>query len=293
MKYMIRGIDKNIMFRFFAVDTTEVVEQAREYHNTTPVASAALGRMLTAGLLVGYTLKNEQDKVTIRVNGNGPVGTALVTADSMGNVKGYLDNGNVELPLAANGKLNVGAAVGRDGFVQVIKDIGLKEPYSGSARLVSGEIGEDIAAYYFHSEQQPTVIGLGVLVDKDHSIKSAGGFMLQLMPGLTEEEIVLIENSIGKIKNVSSYFENGDEPENVIRELLPDFELEVTEKIPVQYKCDCSVERMEQVLISLGEEDLEKIIREDEKAEIVCHFCNKRYTFNKDELESIMDKKKS
>ncbi len=291
MKHMIRGIDKNIMFRFFAVDTTEVVEQAREYHNTTPVASATLGRMLTAGLMMGYTLKNEQDKITIRVNGNGPVGTALVTADSMGNVKGYLDNGNVELPLASNGKLNVGGAVGRDGFVQVIKDMGLKEPYAGSAKLVSGEIGEDIASYYFHSEQQPTVIGLGVLIDKDHTIKSAGGFMLQLMPGLSEEEIVLIENSIGRIKNISSYFENGNDPESVIKELLPDFELEITERIPVQYKCDCSIERMEQVLISLGDEELEKIIREDEQAEIVCHFCNKHYTFGKDELKNFLGKK--
>lgn len=293
MKHMIRGIDKDIMFRFFAVDTTEVVEQAREYHNTSPVASAALGRMLTAGLLMGYTMKNEQDKITIRIDGNGPVGTALVTADSMGNVKGYLDNGNVELPLTANGKLNVGAAIGRDGFVQVIKDIGLKEPYSGSARLVSGEIGEDIASYYFHSEQQPTVVGLGVLVDKDHSIKSAGGFMLQLMPGLSEEEIVLIENSIGKIKNISSYFESGDDPESVIKELFPDFELEITEKIPVQYKCDCSIERMEQVLISLGDEELEKIIHEDGEAEIVCHFCNKHYTFNKGELKNLLDGKES
>jgi molecular chaperone Hsp33 len=291
MKHMIRGIDKNIMFRFFAVDTTEVVEMAREYHHMSPVASAALGRMLTAGLMMGYTLKNEQDKITIRINGNGPLGTGLVTADSTGNVKGYLDNSNVELPLADNGKLNVGAAVGRDGFVQVIKDIGLKEPYAGSSKLVSGEIGEDIASYYFHSEQQPTVIGLGVLVDKDRSIKSAGGFMLQLMPGLSEEEIVLIENSIGKIKNISSYFESGKDPENVMEELFPDFELEITERIPVEYKCDCSIERMEKVLISLGDKELEKIIQEDGEAEIVCHFCNKRYTFNKEELESFKGKK--
>lgn len=288
---MIRGIDKKIMFRFFAVDTTEVVEQARSFHKTSPVASAALGRMLTAGLMMGYTLKNEQDKITIRLNGNGPLGTLLVTADSMGNVKGYLDNSNVELPLAGNGKLDVGGAVGRDGFIQVIKDIGLKEPYAGSSKLVSGEIGEDIAAYYFHSEQQPTVIGLGVLVDTDYSIKSAGGFMLQLMPGLSEEEIVLIENSIGKINNISSYFEKGNDPESVMKELFPEFELEITEEIPVQYKCDCTIERMEKVMISLGDEEIEKIISEDGEAEIVCHFCNKRYTFGKEELMSFLGAK--
>lgn len=289
MRYMIRGIDKDITFRFFAVDSTEVVEQARLFHNTTPVASAALGRMLTAGLMMGYTLKNNQDKMTIKINGNGPVGTILVAANNTGNIKGYIENPFVDMELKEDGKLNVGMAVGIDGYFQVIQDSGLKEPYSGSSKIISGEIGEDIAAYYFHSEQQPTVIALGVLVDKNLSIKSAGGFMLQLMPGLKEEEIIKIEKSLAKINNISSRFESGLDPELVIKELFPEYELEVTEKIPVSYHCDCSVERMEEVLASLGKKEISDIIEEDGRAEIQCHFCNKKYLFEESALKKLIN----
>jgi molecular chaperone Hsp33 len=289
MGYMIRGIDKKLIFRFFAVDTKAVIEEARKYHQTTPVASAALGRLLTAGLMVGYTLKNEGDKVTIKINGNGPLGTLLVTAGSSGKVKGYVDKPNIEMKLRDDGKLDVGRAVGTDGFIQVIKDSGLKEPYVGNSKLLTGEIGEDVAAYYYYSEQQPTVVGLGVLVDVDFSIRSAGGFMLQLMPGLNNDEIASVESAVAKIKNVTSYFEKGDDPEKIMKELFPEFELEVTERIPVEYKCDCSRERMEQVLISIGKEDLVNIIEEDGKAEIQCHFCNKKYFFEKEELIKIKE----
>ncbi|MDP3386493.1 MAG: Hsp33 family molecular chaperone HslO [Eubacteriales bacterium] len=290
MRYIIRGIDKNITFRFFAVDTKEVVEQARIYHNTTPVASAALGRVLTAALMMGFTLKNKEDKITVRINGGGPLGTILVTADSMGHVKGYVDNPQVDLDATDFGKLDVGGAVGKDGFIQVTKDMGLKEPYSGSSMLVTGEIGEDVAAYFYNSEQQPTVVGLGVLVDKDHSIKSAGGFMLQLMPGLNDDEITAVETSIAKINNVSSFFEKEKNLEEIMGALLPDFELNITEKALVSYRCDCSFERMREVLVSLGEKEIEDIIEEDKKAEIHCHFCNKKYQFDEDDLKDMLDK---
>ncbi len=289
MRYIIRGIDKNITFRFFAVDTKEVVEQARIYHNTTPVASAALGRVLTASLMMGYALKNKEDKLTVKINGGGPLGTILVTADSMGHVKGYVDNPQVDLDTTDSGKLNVGEAVGKEGYIQVTKDMGLKEPYSGSSMLVSGEIGEDVAAYFFNSEQQPTVVGLGVLVDTDHTIKSAGGFMLQMMPGLKEEEITAVEASIAKIKNVSSFFEKDQDIDKIMEALLPDFELNITEKAQVSYRCDCSLERMTEVLISLGEKEIEDIIEEDKKAEIHCHFCNKRYHFDENDLKKILN----
>ena len=288
MRNMIRGIDKNITFRFFAVDTKEVVEQARVFHKTTPVASAALGRALTATLMMGYALKNKEDKLTVKINGGGPLGNILVTADSMGHVKGYVDNPQVDLDVTVTGKLDVGGAVGKMGFIQVIKDMGLKESYSGSSKLVSGEIGEDVAAYFYNSEQQPTVVGLGVLVDKDHSIKSAGGFLLQLMPGLNEDEIGAIETAIGKIENVSSFFEKDQDLEQIMNALLPDFELNITEKIFATYKCDCSFDRMREVLISLGEKEIEDIILEDKKAEIHCHFCNKKYLFDEEDLKNIL-----
>src|SRR6056297_314863 len=284
MRNMIRGIDKAISFRFMIVDSTEVVEKAREYHDTTPTATAALGRLLTAGIMMGYTMKNEEDKLTLRVNGGGPAGTLLVTSNNRGDVKGYIQNPKFFVEDKPNGKLNVGEAVGINGTIKVIMDIGLKEPYVGQSQLVTGEIGEDIASYYFNSEQQPTVIGLGVLIDKDTSVKSAGGFMIQTMPDLKEDEITKIENQISKLKNVSDYFKEGKSLEEIAGEILSDFEIEITEKIPVQYKCDCSKEKIEKALISVGKDDLKKMIEEDGKAEVTCQFCNKKYHFNKNEL---------
>ncbi|MFO7887830.1 MAG: Hsp33 family molecular chaperone HslO [Eubacteriales bacterium] len=289
MGQMIRGIDKKISFRFMIVDSTDVVEKARRYHETSPVATASLGRMLTAGLMMGYTMKSDKDKLTLRVNGGGPAGTILVTSDSIGNVKGYIQNPRFFVEDKENGKLNVGKAVGIEGTLKVIRDIGMKEPYVGQSQLVTGEIAEDVASYYFESEQQPTVIGLGVLVDKDTSVKSAGGFMIQTMPDLKEEEIVQIEKQIAKLKNVSDYFKEGSSLEKIAQEILSDFEIEITEKIPVNYKCDCSKNRIEEALISMGKEDLEKIIKEDGKAEVSCRFCNKKYNFNKKDLQEILE----
>src|SRR6056297_122277 len=288
MGQMIRGIDKKISFRFMIVDSTDVVEKARRYHETSPVATASLGRMLTAGLMMGYTMKSYKDKLTLRVNGGGPAGTILVTSDSIGDVKGYIQNPKFFVEDKDNGKLNVGKAVGINGTLKVIMDIGLKEPYVGQYQLVTGEIGEDIASYYFNSEQQPTVIGLGVLIDKDTSVKSAGGFMIQTMPDLKEDEITKIENQIAKLKNVSDYFKEGRSLEKIAQEILSDFEIEITEKIPVNYKCDCSKDRIEEALISMGKEDLEKIIKEDGKAEVSCRFCNKKYKYKKKKLQEIL-----
>jgi len=288
MRSMIRGIDKDLSFRFMIVDSTDVVEQGRKYHDTTPTATAALGRLLTAGLLMGYTMKNEDDKLTLRINGGGPAGTLLVTSNNIGEVKGYIQNPKFFVEDKDNGKLNVGKAVGINGTLKVIMDIGLKEPYVGQSQLVTGEIGEDIASYYFNSEQQPTVIGLGVLIDKDTSVKSAGGFMIQTMPDLKEEEISKIEKQISKLGNVSDYFKDRDSLEKVAKRILRDFEIEITEEISAQYRCDCSKEKIEEVLVSVGREDLEKIIEEDGDAEVTCQFCNKKYHFRKEELIKIL-----
>lgn len=289
MDYMIRAIDKKKTFRIFMVKSTNTVESARIHHCTTPTASAALGRTLTAGLMMGYMMKNQEDRLTININGGGPLGTILVVSDNAGNVKGYVDNPNINLDLKANGKLDVGGAVGTNGKLTVLIDIGMKEPYGGSTDIVTGEIGEDIAMYYWQSEQQKSAVALGVLVDRDYHIKSAGGFIVQPMPFMEEEDLTKLENALGKLKSVSDYFDNDDDIEDIVKKIFSDFEIEITEKIPVGFKCDCSEERMEQALISLGKKDLQQIIEEDEKIETVCHFCNKKYLFEGNKIKSILE----
>lgn len=289
MDNMIRAIDKKRSFRIFAVRTTDLIEKARQYHNTSPTASAALGRTLTAGLLMGYMMKSEDNKLTLKINGGGPLGTILVTADNKGNIKGYVDNPKVDVPLKSNGKLDVGKAVGTTGKLTVIKDLGLKEPYVGSTDIVTGEIGEDITLYYFISEQQSSAVGLGVLVNRDCSIKSGGGFIIQVLPNIDNEDLELLEKTTNELKSISKYFDNNKSIEEVIKEMFKKFEIEITEKIPVQFKCDCSTKRMEEALITIGKEELKKIIDEDGEAEIVCHFCNKKYNFNKEQLENLLN----
>lgn len=286
---MIRAMDKKKTFRLFMVKSTNTVETARIHHNTSPTASAALGRTLTAGLMMGYMMKNEKDRLTININGGGPLGTVLVVADNGGNVKGYADNPNVNLELKENGKLDVGGAVGINGKITVITDIGMKEPYIGSTDLVSGEIGEDIAMYYWLSEQQKSAVALGVLVDRDYHIKSSGGFIVQPMPFMDEEDLAKLETALSKLKSVSDYFDNDDDVENIAKEIFHDFDLEITDKIPVGFKCDCSEERMERALISIGKKDLHQIIEEDEKIETVCHFCNKKYLFQGEKIQNILE----
>ncbi len=289
MDYMIRAMDKKKSFRIFMAKTTETVEKARKHHNTTPTASAALGRTLTAGLMMGYMMKNDEDKITVRINGGGPIGNILITADNKGNIKGYVDNPTVDLDIKENGKLDVGKAVGIDGKVTVIKDIGMKEPYVGSTDIVTGEIAEDITMYYWLSEQQNSAVALGVLIDRDYSIKSSGGFIVQTLPFIEDEDIALIENKLNSIKSVSEYFDNDSDIEDIAKEIFKEFDIEIMDKIPVGFNCDCSFDRMEKALISLGKDELKKIIEEDGQVEAVCHFCNEKYLFEGDKLVKLLN----
>ena len=288
MDFMIRAMDKKQTFRLFMVKSTETVEKARKHHNTTPTVSAALGRTLNAGLMMGYMMKNEQDKLTININGGGPIGTIMTVSDNLGHIKGYVDNPNVDLPLKTNGKLDVGGAVGINGKVTVMIDIGMKEPYIGSTDIVTGEIGEDIAMYYYLSEQQNSAVALGVLVDRDYSIKSSGGFIVQTLPFIEDEDLAKLENTLNNLKSVSDYFDNDDEVEKIAKELFADFDIEITDKIPVEFICDCTEERMEQALMTIGKDDLKQLIEEDGKIETVCHFCNEKYLFEGEKLKSIL-----
>ena len=284
MSYILRGTSKNHGIRIFAADTTSMVEEARRLHNTSPVASAALGRALTASSIMGIMMKGDNDKLTLSINGKGPLGTIVCVADSKGTVKGYVSNPLVDIPSRADGKLDVGSAVGINGLVTIIKDMGMKEPYTGQYPLVNGEIAEDLTAYYAYSEQQPSAIALGVLVDVDYSIKAAGGFIVQLMPEAEEKDIDILEKNLSQITSVSHLIDEGKTPEDLINLVLKDLEPMVYEKIPVSYKCDCSRERIEKALISIGKKDLDEIIKEDKLAEISCHFCNTVYHFNEAEL---------
>lgn len=284
MSYILRGTSKNHGIRIFAADTTSMVEEARRLHNTSPVASAALGRALTASSIMGIMMKGDNDKLTLSINGKGPLGTIVCVADSKGTVKGYVSNPLVDIPSRADGKLDVGSAVGINGLVTIIKDMGMKEPYTGQYPLVNGEIAEDLTAYYAYSEQQPSAIALGVLVDVDYSIKAAGGFIVQLMPEAEEKDIDILEKNLSQITSVSHLIDEGKTPEDLINLVLKDLEPMIYEKIPVSYKCDCSRERIEKALISIGKKDLDEIIKEDKLAEISCHFCNTVYHFNEAEL---------
>ena len=284
MSYILRGTSKNHGIRIFAADTTSMVEEARRLHNTSPVASAALGRALTASSIMGIMMKGDNDKLTLSINGKGPLGTIVCVADSKGTVKGYVSNPLIDIPTRADGKLDVGSAVGINGLVTIIKDMGMKEPYTGQYPLVNGEIAEDLTAYYAYSEQQPSAIALGVLVDVDYSIKAAGGFIVQLMPDAEEKDIDILEKNLSQITSVSHLIDDGKTPEDLINLVLKDLEPMIYEKIPVSYKCDCSRERIEKALISIGKKDLDEIIKEDKLAEISCHFCNTVYHFNEAEL---------
>ena len=286
--YLIKGIDKTGSIRILVASTTNMVEKARITHNTSPTASAALGRTLTAGIIMGSMMKNEEDILTLKISGNGPAGTLFVVAKNNGKVKGEIGNPSADLPSREDGKLDVGNLVGRNGNLTVIMDLGLKEPYIGSSNLVTGEIAEDLANYFYRSEQIPSVVSLGVLVDKDISIKAAGGYIIQLLPAISEEDIVKIENSLKNIKAMSTMIDKGLTPEEIMDEVLKDFEMEVLDKIEIAYECDCNREKIESVLKSLGKEEIEKIIEEDKEAEIICHFCNTKYIFNKGELERLI-----
>ena len=285
--YIIRATAANDSIRAFAATTRETVQKARELHNTTPVASAALGRLLTAGAMMGIMLKGEKDLVTIQIKGDGPLEGEIVTADSKGRVKGYVFNPNVDIPPKSPTKLDVGGAVGK-GFLTVIKDLGLKEPYVGKTELVSGEIAEDLTYYYAKSEQVASAISLGVLVDTDTNIKQAGGFIIQVMPGITEEILSRLESRINVVPYITELLSMGDTPESILNLILGDMDLQIIDKVPTEYYCGCSRERVEKALLAIGKDDLKKILEEDKKAELSCHFCNKVHNFDENDLKRLL-----
>ena len=285
--YLVRAIAANGQVRAFAAYTKNTVETARQAHNTSPVVTAGLGRLLTAGAMMGSMMKGDRDVLTIKAEGSGPVGHYLVTADSKGNVKGYAANPNVILPANAAGKLDVGGSLGV-GLLTVIKDLGLKEPYTGTCELVSGEIAEDLTYYFASSEQTPSSVGLGVLITKDNTVNVAGGFIIQLMPDATEETISIVEEKISTIKSVTSMLENGLDPEGIINLILGGLDPEILDKMPVRFYCNCSKERVSKALIAIGRKELDNIIEENEPIEVKCHFCNKAYNFTVDELKKLV-----
>ena len=285
--YMVRATAAGARIRAFACTTKELVEEARKAHNTSPVVTAGLGRLLSAGCMMGSMLKGDDDLITLIVRGDGPLQGLTVTADSKGRVKGYPLVPDVILPANAVGKLDVGGAVGR-GYLKVIRDMGLKEPYVGQTELQTGEIAEDLTYYFALSEQVPSSVGLGVLMEKDNTVKQAGGFIIQLMPDATEETISIVEEKISTIKSVTSMLENGLDPEGIINLILGGLAPEILDKIPVRFYCNCSKERVSKALIAIGRKELDNIIEENEPIEVKCHFCNKAYNFTVDELKKLV-----
>ncbi len=287
--YIVRATAADNQIRAFAATTKELVEKARAAHDTSPVATAALGRLLTGGVMMGAMMKGEKDLLTLQVKGDGPIGGITVTADSQGHVKGYVENPDVLLPANALGKLDVGGAVG-NGMLRVIKDMGLKEPYVGQVALETGELGDDLTYYFATSEQVPSSVGLGVLMEKDNTVKQAGGFIIQLMPFTDEKVIEALEKKISEVQSVTSMLNLGMTPEDILNELLGEFHPEISEKIPAEFHCDCSKKRVEKVLISLGKKELTSIINDGKPVELKCHFCNSGYTFTTEELKEILKK---
>ena len=287
--YLIRATAANGQVRAFGVTSRELTETAKNAHDTSPVATAALGRLMSAAVMMGADLKGENDLLTLRMEGDGPMGGLLATADSHGNVKGYAFHPEVLLPPNARGKLDVGGALGA-GMLSVVKDIGLKEPYVGQTNLVSGEIAEDLTYYYATSEQIPCSIALGVLMNKDNTVRQAGGFMIQLLPGASDELIDRLEERLGELPSITALLDAGKTPEEILSDLLGDFDLEILEKKPVQFHCDCSRERVERAIVSIGKKEIREMIEEGKPIEAGCQFCNKKYSFSVEELEELLQK---
>ena len=287
--YIIRGTAANDQVRFFAAYTKETVETARQDHNTSPVATAALGRLLTAGAMMGTMMKGDKDILTLQIKAGGPLEGITVTADSKGRVKGYVGNPDVCIPANSKGKLDVAGAVGV-GFMNVIKDMGLKEPYVGQVALQTSEIAEDLTYYFATSEQVPSAVGLGVLMNKDNTVRQAGGFIVQLMPFAEESTIAKLEENVQKITSVTNLLEEGHTPESLLEKVLEGFDMEINEKVPTEFYCNCSRERVEKALISIGRKELNEMIQEGKSIEMNCHFCNKNYEFTVEELKEILRK---
>ncbi|MCM1123583.1 MAG: Hsp33 family molecular chaperone HslO [Eubacterium sp.] len=284
--YIVRATAANAQIRAFAVTSRELVEHARSAHDLSPVVTAALGRLMTGGVMMGSMLKGEQDMLTLQIHGAGPVHGLTVTADSQGNVKGYADNPQAMMPPNRVGKLDVGGVIGL-GVLTVIKDMGLKEPYSSTIELKTGEIGDDLTYYFAASEQIPSSVALGVLMERNNTVKQAGGFIIQLMPFTDEEVIGRLEEKLAAIPPVTTMLEEGNTPEQILNIVLGDLGLEITDTLPVQFSCNCSKERVQKVLISLGKKELQELIDEGKEVTLNCHFCNTDYTFTVEELRKI------
>lgn len=285
---LVRAISKDGMVKAVAVSTRELTERARQIHKTLPVGTAALGRTLAAASMMGNALKNDGSSVTLQIKGDGPLGKILAVADNEGNVRGTVDYPMADVPLRSDGKLDVGGAVGCDGTLTVIRDLNMREPYVGSVGLLGGEIAEDLAAYFVESEQIPTACGLGVLVDRDQSVLTAGGYLIQLLPGAGEDVITMVEGGIYAAGPVTELLKEDSDPESLLRRVMSDFELEILESTPIEYRCYCSRERMERALISLGKEELQKLIDEQGNAELTCRFCDNVQKFTKEQLEDLL-----
>lgn len=289
MDRIVRAISSDGLVQASAICSRDLTERARQIHKLLPVGTAALGRTLSAASLMGNALKGVGASLTLQIKGGGPLGTVLAVSDNLGNVRGYVTNPQVDIPLREDGKLDVGGAVGREGTITVIKDLHMKEPYVGTIDLLGGEIAEDVAAYFVESEQIPTACGLGVLVDRDQSVKAAGGYLIQLLPGATEDTIVKVEGGIMAAGNVSAILDKDDDPEHMLRQVMSDFDLKILETCPVEYRCYCSRQRVERALISLGKDELRQILDEQGHCSMTCQFCDAVYDFSGDELKALID----
>lgn len=288
MDRLVRAITTDGMVKATAVTTRDLTERARQIHKTLPVATAALGRVLAAASMMGNALKGDGASLTIQIHGGGPIGAIVVVSDNEGNVRGYVEQPMLDLPLREDGKLDVGAAVGANGTLTIIKDLNMKEPYVGSVQMLGGEIAEDIAQYFVESEQIPTACALGVLVERDQSVRCAGGYIIQLLPGAGEDVISKVEAGVYAAGAMTKMLQSNDDPEAVLRTVLSDFELEVLETTPVEYRCTCSRERVERALLSLGKEELSSILAERGEAELTCQFCDRVHRFTGDDLRRLI-----
>ena len=284
-----KAVTKNGLIRIYAVNTKNIAEAARKFHSTMPLGTAALGRLLTGAVLMGNMQKAEDISLTLQMHGDGPLGRVLAVANSKGEVKGYIEHPLADLPLNRFGKLDVGGGIGQ-GYLSVVKDMNMKEPYIGQVPIQTGEIGDDIAFYFAQSEQVASLVALGVLVDRDYSVKQAGGFIVQIMPDCDEFNLKKFEKSAESITSVTQMLERGLSNEELIREVMKEFEVDILEEKDVCYHCDCSDDRMQRAIISLGKKEIQDIIDEQGEAEIVCQFCNKAYTYGKESLEQMRDK---
>lgn len=289
--YIVRATAADNQIRAFAITSRELVEKARQIHNTSPVATAALGRLLSAGAMMGAMMKGDDDLLTLQIRGDGPLGGITVTADSQARVKGYVHEPAVLIPANEKGKLDVSGAIG-NGMLQVIKDLGLKEPYVGQTELQTGEIAEDLTYYFATSEQIPSSVGLGVLLNKDNTVRQAGGFIIQLMPFTDDKVIDALEAKLANMTSVTALLDQGLTPEQLLEELLGDFGLTVNDTIPTEFYCNCSKERVEKAIISIGSKEIREMIQEGKAVEVKCHFCNHAYTFNIEELKVILNRAK-